>query len=80
MLTVMLMGDQATAQLLVLSQVVLSLQLPFAVVPLVWFCGREDLMGDLRAPLGLRLVAWICAALIVAINLALLISVMQGGL
>ena len=79
MLTVMRMGEQATAQLLVLSQVVLSLQLPFAVVPLVWFCGRRDLMGDLQAPLGLRLVAWICAALIVAINLALLISVVQGG-
>ena len=44
MATVMTLGERATGQLLVLSQVVLSLQLPFAVVPLVWFCGRRDLM------------------------------------
>jgi manganese transport protein len=74
MLTVLLLGDRATGQLLILSQVVLSLQLPFAVLPLVWFCSRRKLMGNLRAPNWLLLLAWITAALIVVINSALLLS------
>ena len=72
--TVLWLGDQATASLLVLSQVVLSLQLPFAVIPLVWFCGRRSLMGALRAPRWQRWLAWSCAAAIVLINAALLLS------
>ena len=78
MATVILLGDQATNQLLVLSQVVLSLQLPFAVIPLVWFCSRRGLMGDLRAPAWLQLIGWACAAVIVAINLSLLLAVIRG--
>ena len=74
MLTVLLLGDRATGQLLILSQVVLSLQLPFAVLPLVWFCSRRKLMGNLRAPNWLLLLAWITAAAIVVINSALLLS------
>ncbi len=74
LLTVLLLGDQATGQLLILSQVVLSLQLPFAVLPLVWFCSRRKLMGNLRAPNWLLLLAWITAAAIVVINSALLLS------
>jgi len=74
LLTVLLLGDRATGQLLILSQVVLSLQLPFAVLPLVWFCSRRKLMGDLRAPNWLLLLAWITAAAIVVINSALLLS------
>ena len=79
LLTVLLLGNQATGQLLVLSQVVLSLQLPFAVLPLVWFCGRPELMGDLKVPPWLELLAWACAALIVLINSALLISLAGLG-
>lgn len=74
LLTVLLLGDRATGQLLILSQVVLSLQLPFAVLPLVWFCSRSNLMGDLRTPHWLLLLAWISAAAIVVINSALLLS------
>jgi manganese transport protein len=73
--TVMLLGDQATVQLLVLSQVVLSLQLPFAVIPLVQFCSRRGLMGELRAPQWLQLISWLCAAAIVIINVSLLTAV-----
>jgi manganese transport protein len=72
--TVLLLGDQATGSLLVLSQVVLSLQLPFAVVPLVWFCSQRSLMGPLRAPAWQRLLAWGCAVAIVLINGSLLLS------
>lgn len=69
-----LFGEQATNQLLVLSQVVLSLQLPFAVIPLVWFCGRRGLMGELQAPRWLLGLALACAALIVLINGSLLLA------
>ena len=75
MATVMLLGDQATTQLLVLSQVVLSLQLPFAVIPLVQFCSRGGLMGELRAPAWLQGVSWLCAAAIVVVNVSLLATV-----
>jgi len=77
--TVLLLGDKATNQLLVLSQVVLSLQLPFAVIPLVLFCGRPALMGELQAPRWLQVLGWACAAMIVLINGSLLLMVLRGG-
>ncbi|MEY3928294.1 MAG: hypothetical protein RLZZ516_4 [Cyanobacteriota bacterium] len=76
--TVLMLGDQATNQLLVLSQVVLSLQLPFAVIPLVLFCGRRGLMGELTAPHWLQLIGWGCAGLIVLINGSLLLAVLRS--
>jgi manganese transport protein len=79
MATVILFGERATTNLLVLSQVVLSLQLPFAVIPLVWFCGRRGLMGELRAPFALQAAGWLCASVIVLINLSLLSAVVQSG-
>ena len=47
-------GAEGTAKLLILSQVVLSLQLPFAIVPLVMFTGRPAVMGELVSPAWLR--------------------------
>jgi len=80
MVTVILLGDQGINQLLVLSQVLLSLQLPFAAIPLVWLCGRQDLMGDLVAPGWLQTLGWSCAVVIVLINAGLLLSSVQGWL
>ncbi|WP_267414876.1 Nramp family divalent metal transporter, partial [Sphingomonas sp. GC_Shp_4] len=65
-------GDGGATRLLVLSQVVLSLQLPFAVVPLVSFTGNRVIMGRLVSPLWLRVLAWGIAAVIIALNLTLL--------
>ena len=65
-------GDSGATQLLVLSQVVLSLQLPFAVVPLVLFTGRSSVMGRFVSPLWLRTLAWLIAAVIIGLNLTLL--------
>jgi manganese transport protein len=65
-------GDAGATQLLVLSQVILSLQLPFAVVPLVMFTGRRDIMGEFASPLWLRVLAWGIAAVIIALNATLL--------
>jgi manganese transport protein len=66
------MGESGTARLLILSQVVLSLQLPFAVIPLMLFAGDRKRLGALVAPLWQRVAGWAAAALIVALNVKLL--------
>jgi len=65
-------GDSGATKLLVLSQVVLSLQLPFAVVPLVKFTGDRTIMGDLVSPVWLKTLAWVIAAVIIGLNGTLL--------
>ena len=65
-------GNSGTAQLLILTQVVLSLQLSFAVVPLVMFTTSRQKMGALRAPLWLGAIATLTAIVIIALNLKLL--------
>lgn len=64
---------------LVLSQVVLSFGLPFAVIPLVIFTARRDIMGVLVNKRATTLVASVVAALIVALNLFLLYQTLFGG-
>ncbi|MDJ0449861.1 Nramp family divalent metal transporter [Methylocystis sp. JR02] len=61
-------GESATARLLVLSQVVLSLTLPFAMVPLIVFTARRKIMGALVAPRRTTLLACAIATLIVGLN------------
>ena len=67
-----LYGESGTTKLLVLSQVVLSMQLPFAVVPLVTFTSDRTKMGKFVNPAWLKWAAWIIAALIIGLNLKLL--------
>ncbi len=69
-------GDAGATKLLVLSQVVLSLQLPFAVVPLVAFTGSRKLMGALISPVWLRVLAWAIAVVIIGLNATLLWSML----
>jgi manganese transport protein len=57
---------------LVLSQVVLSFGIPFALVPLVWFTSRKELMGALVNARATTAAAWLVAALIVVLNIFLL--------
>jgi len=71
-------GEQGTARLLVLSQVVLSMQLPFAVIPLVMFVGDKARMGKLVAPRWLLTLAWVIAAVIVVLNVKLLAETLMG--
>jgi manganese transport protein len=71
-------GDRGTAQLLVLSQVILSMQLPFAVIPLVRFVSDRRKMGQFAIPLGVSVVAWIVAGVIVALNVKLLFETFFG--
>ncbi|TJY44364.1 divalent metal cation transporter [Cohnella pontilimi] len=65
-------GESGTAQLLILSQVILSLQLSFAVVPLVKFTSDKKKMGVFVNPLWLKIVAWTVAGLIAVLNAYLL--------
>ena len=65
-------GEQETGKLLILSQVILSLQLPFAVVPLVQFTASRAKMGALRAPPWLIAAAAVIAVSIIALNVKLL--------
>jgi manganese transport protein len=65
-------GESGTAQLLILSQVVLSLQLPFAVVPLMLVASDRRQLGDLTAPRWQQALGWSAAALIIALNVKLL--------
>jgi manganese transport protein len=65
-------GEKGTAQLLILSQVVLSLQLPFAIVPLVIFTADRRKLGELIAPRWVTALAALTALLIIVLNLKLL--------
>ncbi|WP_024515499.1 Nramp family divalent metal transporter [Bradyrhizobium sp. Tv2a-2] len=71
-------GEKATGQLLILSQVVLSLQLPFAVVPLVMFTASKSKMGAYAAPRWLTWLATVTAALIIGLNAKLVVDYLSG--
>lgn len=71
-------GESGTAKLLILSQVILSLQLPFAVVPLVRFTADKKIMGELASPRWLTATAWIMAILIIALNTKLIWDFVTG--
>jgi manganese transport protein len=73
-IVVALMGEQGTEKLLILSQVILSLQLSFAVVPLVVFTGSRKRMGEFVNGRGLQGLAWSVAVLIAGLNGWLLVQ------
>jgi len=78
LITIILYGEKGTGQLLILSQVVLSLQLPFAVFPLVAFTSDRKKMGRAVAPRWMRWLAWPVAVLIAALNVWLLVQIAGG--
>ncbi len=71
-------GSEGTGKLLILSQVILAFQLPFAVVPLVMFTQARAKLGALAAPRWLSALAWVIAALIIALNVKLLWDLAMG--
>lgn len=73
-----LYGERGTAQLLVFSQVILSMQLPFAVIPLVRFVTDRSKMGVFAVPSWVATVSWIVAAVIVVLNVKLLADTVLG--
>jgi manganese transport protein len=80
MLVTLHYGASGMAQLLVLSQVILSLQLPFAVIPLIRFTSDRAKMGELAAPPWLTRTAWVMAVLIVILNVKLVFDTLRTWL
>ncbi|WP_293129529.1 Nramp family divalent metal transporter [Microcoleus sp. bin38.metabat.b11b12b14.051] len=74
LLSIIWFGEGSTTNLLVFSQVILSLQLPFAVIPLVMFTSNGRLMGEFVNPFWLKAVAWLVASIIVGLNSWLLLQ------
>jgi manganese transport protein len=71
-------GDGAATDLLILSQVVLSLQLSFAVFPLLMFTGSKKIMGEFANSTHLNIIAWIIGIIIASLNLWLLNGLFFG--
>ncbi len=71
-------GQSGTAKLLVLSQVILSMQLPFAIFPLVAFTSDRAKMGQFANAFWLKLLAYLVAVVIAALNVWLLVQFFGG--
>jgi manganese transport protein len=71
-IVIVIYGEEGSGPLLILSQVILSLQLPFAVFPLVAFTSDRTKMGAFVSPVWVRLLAWGVASVIAALNVWLL--------
>jgi manganese transport protein len=71
-------GEEGVSGLLILSQVVLSLQLSFAVVPLVRFTGSKHKMGPFVSPRWVQILAWLVAAIIISLNVLLVYEEIGG--
>jgi manganese transport protein len=76
LICILLFGEKSTGNLLVFSQVVLSLQLPFAVFPLVMFTSDRRLMGEFVNSWLLKLLAWVVAIIIAGLNFWLLLQLL----
>src|SRR3546814_11966902 len=76
--TILYFGEGAMGSLLILSQVVLSLQLGFAVIPLIHFNSDRAGMGEYTIKLWVKILAWITAVIIVALNVKLVVESIGG--
>ena len=74
LLTIVFLGEGSTTNLLILSQVILSLQLSFAVIPLVMFTSDRRLMGEFVNPRWLKILAYAVTTIIVGLNAWLLLQ------
>lgn len=71
-LTIYFAGDASTYKLIIFSQIILNLQLPFAVIPLVHLTSDKKRMGEFANGIWLRIGAWLCAAFILMLNVWML--------
>jgi manganese transport protein len=76
---VLLLGENAVGEMLVLTQVVLSIQLPFAMYPLIRMTADRKLMGNLVSAPATTLLAWLLFAVIVAANVWLMVQLITGA-
>jgi manganese transport protein len=73
-------GEDETGKLLVLSQVILSMQLGFAVIPLIHFVSNKSRMGEFAIGPVIKTAAWVCAVLIVSLNVKLVYEAISDWL
>jgi manganese transport protein len=73
-LVILIAGENEADNLLVLSQVILSVQLGFAVIPLIHFVSDRQLMGDFVASPIIRFLSWLVAALLLYLNVKLVVE------
>ncbi|MBD2100224.1 Nramp family divalent metal transporter [Leptolyngbya sp. FACHB-261] len=78
LVVILIWGEKSTGSLLVFSQVILSLQLSFAVIPLVMFTSDQELMGEFVNPIWLKALAWLVALVIALLNIWLLLQTVLG--
>ena len=76
--TILFFGEDALGSLLILSQVVLSLQLGFAIIPLIHFNSDKKTMKEFTIKLWVKILAWLSAAIIVSLNLKLVTDEITG--
>ncbi|MBK9284639.1 MAG: Nramp family divalent metal transporter [Sphingobacteriaceae bacterium] len=79
-LTILYFGDSATGKLLILSQVILSLQLGFAIIPLIHFVSDKRKMGEFVVPKWQTVLAWLAALIIVGLNIKLVYAEVESVL
>ncbi len=72
MIASIIYGEKGTAELLIISQIILSIQLSFAIIPLVNFTGNPEKMGSFVNGPFLKIIAWLIACIVVLLNLFLL--------
>lgn len=74
---ILILGDESTYKMLIVSQVVLSLQLPFAIVPMIRFTGSKRLMGEQFADgFWVSIAAWASASFVIALNVWLVLDML----
>jgi manganese transport protein len=71
LITIQVFGESSTGKLLVLSQVILSMQLGFAIIPLIHFVSEKEKMGKFAIGITVKTLAWISAAIIILLNVKL---------
>ncbi len=79
-IVIYIFGENATGPLIVFSQVVLSLQLGFAIIPLIHFTSDKEKMNGLAIPRYVQLAAWLSALIIVSLNIKLVFDEISGWL
>lgn len=83
LLVILIYGEQNTDALLILSQVILSLQLGFAIIPLIHFVSDKNTMGNFAIKTPAKIAAWCIAAVLIFLNLKMLLNemlaVFRGG-
>jgi manganese transport protein len=79
-ITVYVAGDKGSYKLLILSQVILSMQLPFAVIPLIHFTSSRERMGRFANKAWVQALSWITAAIIVVLNVRLVVQTLEDWL